>query len=290
MTKHCKKCDKDYSDSHKFCNDCGGKLVEKEIPQKETKEPPKKLKFTKPHIIILVICGLMVLGLLGAVVYNYYTSTYSNTEYDDGGYIPQEQTKNCRDVQVPYQDTETYSEQEAYTKTEYYTERVPYTDKECESKELTYSITDFVSSGSCVQQEERCIKYILGLCTQKETYCITKYVDVSLNLRNLDTERGNWGIRFNQFLDGQASNSIDTSTFLYPQTSESVSRRFTISGETDCKKRNTYSYSVTSTPKKQVCRDVIKYKDEQRTRQVTAYRPVDKTRPVTNYRTEQRCD
>ena len=43
-------------------------------------------------------------------------------------------------------------------------------------------------------------------------------------------------------------------------------------------------YRVTRVAQKQVCRDVLKYKEVERSRDVTAYRP------VTKYKTERQCD
>ncbi len=181
-------------------------------------------------------------------------------------------TPNCQ--QVPYE------EQEEYMETEYYTESVPYTDQECENKQLVYSITNFENTGNCIDYDERCKDYFLGLCTEKEQYCVQKKVTSSLNLKNLDSERGNWVIQFSYSLDGQLISTENMAKSLYPQESGSTGVLWTINGEVNNKKDDRYSYQVINEPTKQVCRDVIKYREVQRERQVTAYRPVTKYKEV----------
>ncbi|MFQ6121031.1 MAG: hypothetical protein ACE5KE_14245 [Methanosarcinales archaeon] len=214
-----------------------------------------------------IIASAFVL-ILAVGVFASYMSGFSPYSAPTGQAIADQPTgQNCREVQVPYEDIE------------YYTETVPYTDQECETKTLVYSITDFKVTGSCVDYDERCKKYILGICVEKEEFCVERKTTCSLNLNNLDDERGTWVIRFTLYGDGSVMEKESVSKFLYPQTSGNVQKTFTLIGEEKCNK-NQYScsYGATNEPTKQICRDVIKYKE------------VQKSRTVTRYRTETRCD
>jgi len=193
-------------------------------------------------------------------------------------------SSNCRDVQVSYE------EQEEYLKTEYYTETVPYTDTVCESKEIPYSINNFIMNyETCNEYQDVCNKYILGICSDKTTFCVDKSVSCSLDLKNLDNEEGGaWTIRF-KFYERGTDTTIkndDVTNYLYPQSSKQFigNVRITSEGvEGNANKKITCVYQQVDLPKKQVCRDVTKYKEVQRERQVTAYRP------VTKYKTERVC-
>ncbi|MBI2675409.1 MAG: hypothetical protein HYX24_03055 [Candidatus Aenigmarchaeota archaeon] len=192
-------------------------------------------------------------------------------------------TPNCKDAQVPYQ------EQEEYTKTEYYSETVPYTDRECESKKLVYSITDFaIKSQICNKKIEECIKYlpIIGTCTEKINYCIDRQVVCSVKVNNFDDEPGTWTVRFDFYKDG-SNNIIGSDTrniFVYPHDTTEAGGLTSITEKELLTTTYTCTRVVTVEPTKQVCRDVTKYKQVQKEKQVTAYRP------VTKYRTEQKCD
>lgn len=192
----------------------------------------------------------------------------------------------CKNVEVPYES------QEEYMKTEYYTETVPYTDTVCESKDLPYSVTGFVLEyNTCNQKKKECKSTaILGIPYDCIEYCVDRSISCSLNLNNLDTEEsGTWRILFS-FYEVGTGNTIKTrevSKFLYPQTSKTIVGSSRIQSEGlngDANKELTCSYNVKSIPTKQVCRDVIRYKEVQKERQVTAYRP------VTKYKTEQVCE
>ena len=190
-------------------------------------------------------------------------------------------SSNCRNVEVPYEA------QEEYMKTEYYTETVPYTGKECETKQLVYNVKDFVIDYQrCDRTEDRCLKYFLGICSQKETYCVLKSISCSLDINNLDSENGYWNFNF-EFKETISRTIAETNSRaspIYPQSSQHFQASASFEGREKAEKDYTCSYSFTNIPTKQVCRDVIKYKDIQKERQVTAYKP------VTKYRTEQKCN
>ena len=59
----------------------------------------------------------------------------------------------CRDVQVPYDFTEEYTEQEPYLREEEYYESEPYIEEVCEDVELVYSKT----TGQCTQYKDNLI-------------------------------------------------------------------------------------------------------------------------------------
>jgi hypothetical protein len=186
--------------------------------------------------------------------------------------------KQCRDVSVPYEL------QEEYVKTEYYTETVPYTDKECESKVLIYSMDNLAGAEKCNQKLDECQKYFLGVCTEKKTYCLDTTVFCSVDVNNMDDERGTLTIQFNALSDNTYAGKTVVSQTLYPHSTETIRGQIQITTKEPIYTTHSCTYSVPNEPTKQVCRDVTKYKDVQKERQVTAYRP------VTKYRTENQCD
>ncbi len=240
--------------------------VKKEDDQPEHKIQHKKIERKFP-IWLWITLGVLSLIILSIIFLG--TGITVSKPFSLGS--------TCKEVQVPYES------QEEYMKTEYYTETVPYTDTECDYKNLVYSATNFENNGNCVDYDERCKDYFLGICTEKETYCVEKRVISNLDLKNLDSERGTWVIKFSYFLDGQLINSENMAKSLYPQESGSIGVIWTISGEENNRKDDKYSYNVITIPTKKVCKDVIKYKEVKKERQVTAYKP------VTKYKTEQKC-
>ncbi len=265
----CSECDKDNKKDSEFCRFCGTKLKAEKEEHKKKDDNKSTKKRKVPTWVIGVLIGLFILFLIGL-----YISNNSGSQL----FISTNNEPKCSDVQVPYET------QEEYQKTEYYTETVPYTDRVCESKNLVYSITDFSVDGGCITYNERCIDYILGICSEKIKYCVNKEITCSLNLNNLDNENGQWGIEFLLYQGNSLSNTQIITPSLYPQTNQRVSYTFSLIGEEQADKTYSCSYRVSNTPTKQVCRDVIKYKDVQKSRQVTAYKP------VTNYRTETKCN
>jgi len=215
--------------------------------------------------LVIIVCVLLFVFIFIVVPnYNGQKSITGNTITSSG------QQKICRDVQVPYD----YEEE--------YIDTVPYSEEICESEELTYNLRDFkVSYNSCLKTEDRCLKYILGICSQKETYCTNKRIQCNLEITNLDDERGYWGIEFEFVSKDDYTNVLDTSSTgasLYPQGTEIFYGTGNFYGEEEANKEYTCRYKVTSTPEKSVCRDVTKYKE------------VTRMRTITKYRTEEKCD
>lgn len=58
---YCEKCNKYYSKSDKYCNECGNELIEKEQPKEEKKGKIKKPKKNTALIIILIILGVTLI-------------------------------------------------------------------------------------------------------------------------------------------------------------------------------------------------------------------------------------
>jgi len=207
-----------------------------------------------------------VMGILLAV---FIITFLGNTSFT-GNVISSHSRSNCKDVQVPYD----YKEE--------YIDTVPYSDEVCESKELTYNLQDFVIDyNSCQKTEERCLKYILGICSKKETYCVEKKIQCKLDITNLDDQKGYWGVQFEFMSRDDHSTTVGTSKTggsLYSQETETFYGSKTFYNEEEASKDYTCRYKVTSAPTKLICRDVTKYKD------------ITRTRTVTKYRTEEKCD
>ncbi|MFH1127340.1 MAG: hypothetical protein V1718_04495, partial [archaeon] len=116
--------------------------------------------------------------------------------------------------------------------------------------------------GSCQQRQSG----LLGFGDQPAEYSCT--------ITNLDSEGGTFSMRIGFNVGSQQLDTTE-SRYIYPQSSETFSYRY------DTKMNG--CFCIENVPTKQVCRDVIKYKEVQKERQVTAYRP------VTKYKTEQKC-
>ena len=242
---------------------------------------------------VQIIAGILILLVIG--VGTFYFIDRSNAQktitanaianlenqLDEQGQLTIDQKREleelkqvtCRDVQVPYDDLE------------YYTEQEPYIDTVCENEYLVKSIENFDYLGdTCLQEEEECIDYFLGVCTNKKTYCVKKTASCSLDLRNLDSqEGGTWKIKFD-IKDSSKTiiKSSEVSEYLYPQTTETIYGEITITSEGENGQANIplnwCGYTVLENPEKTVCEDVTKYKT------------VTKSRTITKYKTETVCE
>jgi len=86
-------------------------------------------------------------------------------------------SKNCREVQVPYEEVEEYQE------------TVPYTEEECESKDLAYNIENFVLNyNTCNEKKKECESGFMGIPYDCIEYCVDRTISCSLDLRHLDNE------------------------------------------------------------------------------------------------------
>src|SRR3989338_6212699 len=142
--------------------------------------------------------------------------------------------------------------------------------------------------------DQECQNYVLGICTQWNTVC-DQYAEIcTLEITNLDTVKGNWAFyayrncRANQPLCTREEplnvNGPGGSPFgivLDPTETDSLTWgiEYDIQGQEYC------SAIFSNIPTKQVCRDVIKTRED--CRMVTKYRPATRQEcnTVTKYRT-----
>lgn len=227
----------------------------------------------KGQALIIAIFLTMIIGGIVAVLVLSQSNKFSIT----GNVIADGENtntisnifKNCRDVEVPYEETETYYE------------TVPYTDEECETKELAYNIEDInVYLNACTQEEERCLEYFLGFCIEVEEYCVEKKVGCSVTINNVDNEKGYWSFDFN-ILEWGTENIADSqkrSSTILAQDSQLFQTSATFTGEENAEKDYYCRVKNLKPATKQICEGVTKYKD------------VLRTKTVTKYRTEEVCD
>ncbi|MCK9568035.1 hypothetical protein M0R72_03715 [Candidatus Pacearchaeota archaeon] len=177
-------------------------------------------------IVGLVFCSLLLINLVptGNIIDG--TSNKNSQET---------YTETCKEVQVPYDYIEEYSE------------TVPYTEEECESQELVYK----KETGTCLQRKD-------NFFSEDEP---AKY---DCTITNLDDEAGVFSITIG-FNVGNERLEETQNKYIYPQSSE------TFIVEKDATIDSCYCYE-NSIPSKQVCKDVTKYKEVIKTRTVTRYK------------------
>lgn len=225
--------DKERESMEKRANKLQEKLNKLKGEQDDDEEPEEKTSSKneshgKGGWIFAIIIGIVIL----AVIFGSISQSQNNS-----GSLPNPETKkSCSDVQVPYEDTETYIDQEPYQDTEYY----------------DYYLN--LQSMYAVNQEKL---EIVG-----RGY----YRQAQIGIKNLDTESGwvnvivNWKTLSRQWTD-------NVRHFISPdQTVEFISEFDVDSGED-----NTFTYTYTSDPI-QKSRIVTKYRDVTKTRTVTKYR------------------
>jgi len=179
--------------------------------------------------------GLIALGIilsLVAIIYLY--SSYSNSYV--GSSSNQDYSKNSIVNQIRCEDVEVE-----------YTETVPYTDQECTYPSLKYKR----ETGSCLQREDNFFSDDVP----------SKY---SCTITNLDDTPAQFSLKIGFNIAGGKLEETQTK-LIYPDSSQT----FTI--ERDAEIDSCFCVEI-NVPTKQVCRDVIKYRE------------------VTKYRTEQRCN
>jgi len=258
---------------------------ENESEKHDSRKAAKTESETKKSGIptIAIIGGVLLVGLLlGALFLRGPPATTGNVVAPT--YNPP--TPQCRQVpydgqdcnMVPYTDQEAYQEQQC--------QNVPYTDRECENKELTFSFDRFYTNHKCLQTQEKCIHWnFLGMCDQYEDECVSAAQTCSFVVRNLDAEPGTWAyeIKFTTpYGDRPAGRK---SEYIYPQTEKTFYWEYQKVVPTE---QVSCGITYSDIPKKQVCRDVIKTRQD--CSYVTKYRPVTKERQecktVTKYREE----
>ncbi|HLC68684.1 MAG TPA: hypothetical protein VJH24_02495 [Candidatus Bilamarchaeaceae archaeon] len=242
-----------------------------------------------------------LLLLFGFLLFTYGCVGSQQTPADSTSLTPSPEPTpepQCRTIteQEPYSDQECnmVEYQEAYQDQECQT--VPYTDQECENVELSFrsNIDELERQVECDQNHQECQNYVLGICTQWNTVC-DQYAEIcTLEITNLDTVKGNWAFyayrncRANQPLCTREEplnvNGPGGSPFgivLDPTETDSLTWgiEYDIQGQEYC------SAIFSNIPTKQVCRDVIKTRED--CRMVTKYRPATRQEcnTVTKYRT-----
>lgn len=64
MTKICKKCDKDFDEEHKYCDECGSKLENKKVKEGDKKQEKAAISIKSPEydgntaIILFIIAAI----------------------------------------------------------------------------------------------------------------------------------------------------------------------------------------------------------------------------------------
>jgi len=174
--------------------------------------------------------------------------------------------ETCKDIQVPYDAEEEYTEQEPYLRTETYYESEPYAEEMCEAVNLAYNKVN----NYCLDMKDNLI-----FADEPAKYSVT--------INNLDPENGGWFVVDIGFIIAGQVVKEEQSQYIYPSSSKTfyVEQMAT---------RDSCYFVVTELPTKQICETVTKYKDVLKTREVTDYREVTKTRTVTKYRTETVCE
>ena len=216
------------------------------------------MKKAQQKSILAIIIGIIVLGTIGLLYYNYNEGQKAITgqaiadlerQLEEQGELTSEQERQleelaevtCRDVQVPYDAQESYTEQE------------PYSDEECNNLNLIYKKEE----GSCRQYQD-------NLIFEDEP---AKY---DCTISNLDNKAGTFSMEIGFFIDGQQIGETQNK-YIYPQSSET----FYIEKMAEI---DSCYCSLKKLPTKQECETVTKYKT------------VINYRTVTKYRTETVCD
>lgn len=275
MLKHCKKCNKEYSDSHKFCNECGGKLVTKEeqITNRHHHKGHKKI------VLFSVIGIILIIGTIVVFVIPFpYTATEEYTEKE------------------PYVGKEYYTEKEPHQDTEYYQDTEQYTDKECSEQALTQNVKWGQTQFNCVDTDctsygQTCTKKNwLGNCIEYQSYCqstsCSKYkASCNLIVKNLDSAGGTFNFdAYYKTSDGIEHFVEKKSKYLQPGDEESFLWYYTFNTDNvgNCDQKNF------ATPKKTECENVIRSRTVQKSRPITQYKDVEKSRDVTRYKDVQK--
>lgn len=177
----------------------------------------------------------------------------------------------CKDVQIPYDAQEEYTEQE------------PYSEEICEYVNLQYSkINEGWDYSTCANYDSICYEENwLGICTNEETFCSEKLLSYSADINNQDDEGGNWELEIKFYIDDELYRTKEISNYLYPETTETFTGRYLVQSnnpEGDANQNFGAVAIVKTIPEKQKCE------------MVTQYKTVTKYRTITKYRTETVCE
>lgn len=241
-------------------------------------------------LIIGISIAIIMIGAIGVGYYFYNENQKSITantiaelerNLEEQGELTADQERQleelaqvtCKEIQVPYDAQESYTEQE------------PYAEEVCEYKELIYRVDDIeyypFNNGGCYATEEDCIDYNwYGGCSEKVEYCVGKNTQCSVTVNNLDNEKGYWSFDFNirEVGGGEIVDTLNAGYTIIPQNGQDFWVTESFEGREDADKDYYCTVDNINVPQKQECETVTKYE------------PVTKTRTVTKYRTETVCE
>lgn len=242
----------------------------------KVKELDKPVKSAKTNKLIIPIISVIAVVFILALISNSNTSGFVSS----GQSSPTAQAvvqPNCRDVQVPYETTETYTDTE------------PYTAQECSQVSIKFIVENYVMASECLESNT-CGHYTevcternwLGNCVKYSQQCDSwlcsrMNMGCDYTIKNIDDTGGVWSyIMKLTDLDTNAEFNMGTkSLYIQPTLSGTLSWRYSTNQVND---RFVCSITNSDPPEKTECHDVIKYRD------------VTKTRTVTKVRTETVCD
>ena len=201
-------------------------------------------------LIVGLLLVLVIVGSVSLIFYNNQKTITSNAiknledQLEEQGQLTNEQEREleelakvtCKDVQVPYDAKEEYTEKE------------PYSDEVCEDIPLAYN-----------KVKNYCSNYVDNLIFEDEP---AKY---SITVNNLDPEKGGIFIADIGFIiDGQTVKT-EQRVLIEPQSSHSFY------AEQMAEVDNCH-FNIKEVPTKQECETVTKYKSVTKYRTITKYR------------------
>lgn len=202
-------------------------------------------------------------------------------------------TDNCKEIDVPYETTETYTEDEVYT------EKVPYQATECNDVQVPYTTTEqmeqtlFSAENKFIDAGGAKLIYTLNL-KEDVTVHVTFSADGTLNLWAFDADefekiqRNSMYVSDQYLLKREGVSSADAS---FKTTTDGTYVIYLVNPHMFGGNIKIFSFDATASWDEQVtktkterkCNTVTKYKNEEKTKTVT------KTRPVVKYKKQTVC-
>lgn len=203
-------------------------------------------------ILTGIIIALVVLGVSGIVYYNYNENQKTITantikdleqKLEEQGELTKEQERQleelaqvtCKEVQVPYDALEEYTEQE------------PYAEDVCEDINIIYK----KDNGACIQYKDN-------------FFADDEPARYDCTITNLDNQAGTFYMEIGFYISGQKITEVQNK-YVYPQSSQ------TFSIQKMAQIDSCYCV-ITSIPTKQECETITNYRTIVKTRTITKYR------------------
>lgn len=194
-------------------------------------------------------------------------------------------------IKVPYTGMVTYYEDVPKTKTQTFKDREPYTDKECHMEDVRYSSSWKDSTSSCLQEEcaekhQVCVETnFWGNCLQFEdrcarNQCIKGSLTCALDIKNLDTEGGTFTVK-GYVIDENREELFVEDVKVYVAAMSTGTAEWTYIFYPP--QRFGCSVKDIDLPSKQVCDNVIKYRDVEKQQQVVVTEKVKKETEQVKY-------